>query len=59
MVLGSDRARSKFNGRVIETDWAMMVTVRDGKIARFRDYTDTVPMMVAVRGSCQVSEEET
>lgn len=41
VVLGHERQRLKNTGRVFETDWAMVFVVRDGRIARFRNYVDT------------------
>ncbi len=49
VVLGTERVRA--SGRVVETDWAMVFTIRDGKIARFRDYHDTAPIQAALRGA--------
>lgn len=51
VVLGSERARVKAGGSVVTTDWAMVFTLRDGKIARFRDYYDTAPILAALRGA--------
>ena len=51
VVLGTERVRVRSNGRVVDTDWAMVFTLRDGKIARFRDYHDTAPMQAALRGT--------
>ena len=36
-----ERQRIKSTGQVVEIDWAMAFTLRDGKIARFRNYEDT------------------
>ena len=41
VVLGHERQRVKASGRVVETDWAMVFTLRDGRIAQFRNYVDT------------------
>lgn len=41
IVLGYERQRIRETGRVVETDWAMVFVVRDGRIARFRNYVDT------------------
>ena len=49
VVLGFDRIRLKSSGRLVESDWAMVFTIRDGKIARLRDYFDTAPMLAALR----------
>ena len=41
LVLGRERFRVKSTGRTWACEWAHAMTVRDGKIARFREYTDT------------------
>ncbi len=41
VALGHERQRIKSTGQVVENDWAMVFTVRDGKIARYRNYVDT------------------
>lgn len=41
VVLGHERQRMKTSGQVVETDWAMVFTLRDGQIARFRNYVDS------------------
>ena len=41
VALGHERQRIKATGRVVETDWAMVFVVRDGRITRFRNYVDT------------------
>lgn len=41
VVLGHERQRIKASGQVVETDWAMVFTLRDGRIARFRNYVDS------------------
>ena len=40
----------KATGRVAENDWAMVFTVRDGKITKFRNYSDTAAVASAHRG---------
>ena len=51
VVIGSERARVKATGRVVDTDWVMVFTIRDGKVVRFRDYYDTAPSLAALRGT--------
>ncbi|HXG23813.1 MAG TPA: nuclear transport factor 2 family protein [Chthonomonadales bacterium] len=41
IALGHERMRCKTTGRTYETCWAHVFTLRDGKIASFREYTDT------------------
>ncbi|MGH9628494.1 MAG: nuclear transport factor 2 family protein [Bryobacteraceae bacterium] len=40
-VFGSWQARARRTGEVFESDWAMLFTVRDGRIIRFQAYVDT------------------
>jgi ketosteroid isomerase-like protein len=47
VVLGYERFRIKSTGRAFATDWAHVFTVRDGRIAGFREYTDTAAMAKA------------
>jgi uncharacterized protein len=49
VVLGHERQRVKATGLVVENDWAMVFTIRDGKIARFRNYEDTAAVAAAHR----------
>ena len=51
VVLGHERQRVKTTGRVVETEWAMVFTMRSGKIARFHNFVDTHALAVAHRGS--------
>ena len=41
IVLGHERQRLRATGRVVETDWAMVFVLRDGRITRFRNYVDS------------------
>lgn len=41
LVVGWERMKIKTSGRGAEIDWVMSFTVRNGKIAAFRQYTDT------------------
>ncbi len=41
IALGRERFRVKSTGRTFACEWAHAFTVRDGKIAGFREYTDT------------------
>lgn len=41
VVLGGEGGRVKSTGRVFDNEWAMVFTVRDGKITGFRSYEDT------------------
>jgi ketosteroid isomerase-like protein len=50
VVLGHERARVKPTDRLCETEWAMVFTLRDGKIARFRQHHDTAAWVAAYGG---------
>jgi uncharacterized protein len=41
LVVGWERAKVKATNRTAEVDWIMSFTVRNGKIAIFREYADT------------------
>lgn len=41
VVLGHEVARAKTTNRQMTGEWAMVFRMRDGKIARFQDYSDT------------------
>jgi ketosteroid isomerase-like protein len=41
VALGRDRRRVKANNQTTETQWAMVFTVRGGKVSDFRAYDDT------------------
>jgi hypothetical protein len=51
VVTGYERMKVKSNGRVYETNWAHLFTVRDGKIAGFYEYTDTAAIVTALGGA--------
>ena len=50
-VIGYYRWRIKGTGRTTESEWVHLFTVRDGKIARFQEYSDTASYADAYRGS--------
>ncbi len=47
VVLGREQSRVKPTDRTCEVDWAMVFTLRDGLIARFREYHDTAAWVTA------------
>jgi ketosteroid isomerase-like protein len=51
VVLGHERQRVKATGNMVETEWAMVFTVRGGKIARYHNFVDTHAVALAYRGS--------
>lgn len=50
VVLGQYTWRAKPTGRTFSSNWAHVVTLRDGKIIRFREYTDTAAAVAAFSG---------
>ena len=51
IVLGHERMRTRTGGRVYGTDWVHAFAVRDGRIAGFREYTDTATIAEALAAS--------
>lgn len=49
IALGHYRWRARVTGRIAESDWAMLFTLRNGKLVRFREYTDTLVFDTAFR----------
>jgi uncharacterized protein len=42
VVLGRERVRVRSSGQTFDANWAHVFTFRDGRIARFREYSDTI-----------------
>jgi len=55
IVVGWERAKVKATNRVIELDWIMGFTVRDGKVTKFREYTDTLAIASAYQASARAA----
>jgi len=49
VVLGSERGRVRCTGKDFDNDWAMVFTVRDGRVAQFRSYENTAAVADAFR----------
>jgi ketosteroid isomerase-like protein len=49
VVLGRSRDRMKANGRVFDNEWATVVTMREGRVARYQIYEDTAAVASALR----------
>jgi uncharacterized protein len=49
VVLGHERCRIKSTGRNYDNQWAMVFTLREGKVAGFRAYHDTAAIAAAFR----------
>ncbi len=52
---GRDRQRIKKTGRTAENTWAMVFTLRDGKIASFRSYEDSAAVAAAFTATMEGS----
>ena len=50
LVLGHYTWMLRRTGRPVDTEWAHVFTVRDGKIAAFREFTDTAQFAQSWRG---------
>jgi ketosteroid isomerase-like protein len=47
-VLGSYTAIARATGRTVSSEWTMVWKIRDGKLAWFREFTDTQALAEAV-----------
>jgi ketosteroid isomerase-like protein len=47
VALGYYSGTSRSSGRPLRSEWAMIFTLRNGKVARFREYADTVNLPAA------------
>jgi ketosteroid isomerase-like protein len=41
VVLGHERCRVKATGCIVEAKWVQVFTLRDSRISRYREYSDT------------------
>jgi len=41
VVIGGERGRVRATGKSFDNPWAMIFTLRDGKVTKFRSYEDT------------------
>jgi ketosteroid isomerase-like protein len=51
LVVGWERVKVRATSRTVELDWVMSFSVRDGKIATFRQYIDTKALADAYESS--------
>jgi uncharacterized protein len=47
VAIGDYAGKVKGTGRTIASDWVMVFTIRNGKIARFREWTDSAQLVRA------------
>jgi uncharacterized protein len=55
LVIGWERVKVKATNRTIELDWLMAFTVLNGKIAKFREYTDTKVIAAAYESTARAA----
>ncbi len=48
-VIGHADWKIRKNGRSVASDWVHIFTIRDGKVVRFREFTDTAKFVQAFR----------
>jgi ketosteroid isomerase-like protein len=51
VVLGSDTARVNATGKVLDTNWAHVFTVKNGKVVAFHEYLDTAAVVSELRAA--------
>lgn len=49
VALGFERGQVRATGRTFDNPWALVFTVRDGKVAAFRSYEDTDALAAAFK----------
>lgn len=49
VVLGTETARVKATGKIVEIEWAHVFTVKDGKAIAFHEYLDTAAVVAELR----------
>ena len=54
VALGTYRGKSKETGRTFSSDWVMVFEFRNGKIARFREFTDSAALVNAFKVPARV-----
>ena len=51
VVLGTETARVKATGKILDTEWAHTFTIRDGKVVAFQEYIDTAALVAELRAA--------
>lgn len=51
VAVGWYKATVKATRRSMASDWVMVFTIRDGRIVRFREFTDTAALVRAYLGA--------
>jgi uncharacterized protein len=55
LVLGWERAKIKASNRIYEADWIHAFTLRDGKVSKFQEHTDTQAIAVACESTARAA----
>ena len=55
LVIGSDRAKVRATNRTLEVDWVHAFTLRNGKVTKFREFTDTQAIAAAYEGAARAA----
>jgi uncharacterized protein len=55
LVVGWERAKIKATNRTYEADWIHAFTLRNGKLTKFREYTDTQAIALAYESTARVA----
>ncbi|MCC7346462.1 MAG: nuclear transport factor 2 family protein [Variibacter sp.] len=50
VVLGQYAAKLKKNGRSVRSEWVHVFAIRNGRLVKFREFTDTAQVAAAWRG---------
>ena len=48
-VIGAERLRVRATGRIIENQWVIIFTLRNGQVVRFREHGDTAALAAGFR----------
>ena len=51
VVLGSETARVKSTGRVLDLDWVHVFAMRNGKVVAFQEFFDTAAVVAAMNAA--------
>ena len=51
VVTGTDTSRVKATGKVLDSSWAHVYTLKDGKVTHFQEYIDTSELVAELRGT--------
>ena len=55
VVLGTEAARVRSNGKMLELDWVHVFTMRTGKVVAFQEFFDTAAVVAAMSAAHAVA----